>query len=389
VKADQSVVIENGKIVAIKDGFVPGDTVIDLKDSWVLPGLIDMHTHVSLPVQPEGADPRSIIIYGYLGRGSEIVLGALPIVKAVLMNGYTTVRDLGDVTSTVYDLRDAINKGVVVGPRILASEPQFSVDGGDYDAQRFGLRRELDPYLTNRGNCTGVEACTKAVREEINRGADVIKIREAGASLRDPKVESVESPEELNAIVATAHKLNRTVGAHVYPTLTGNRQAIEAGVDTIEHGPLDETLLPLMRQRGTAYTPTLIAIKIYADKEAQGEDSGLFGARDLYRRAVDSVGKAYRAGVMITFGSDLGETKPEDVWKEFGLLRDAGMPAEQTLRAATVNAAIKLGRGDSLGSIAPGKLADLIAVKSDPLADIKAMEHVSFVMKAGEVFKDE
>jgi imidazolonepropionase-like amidohydrolase len=384
VTTNQSIIIENGKIVAIKDGFVPGDTVIDLKDSWVMPGLIDMHSHVSLELDLTQG-PQSQFVHAYLGRGSELVLAMLPRTKAMLMNGFTSVRNLGDPTGTTYDLRDAINKGIVEGPRMFAVEPQFSIAGGDYDASKWGLRRDLEQYVTNRGSCSGVQDCIKAVREEVNRGADVIKLREGGTPFLDPKVQAVEFEDELKAIVDTAHKLNRTVGAHVNSTPEGNRMAIEAGVDTIEHGPVGDEAIALMKKHGTAYTPTLLAAKV--GTEMMQKQMGL--QRDLYQEAVVSTGKAYRAGVMITFGSDLGMFGPDRVWEEFGLLRDAGMPAEQTLRAATVNAAIKLGRGDSLGSIAPGKIADVVAVKADPIADLAVMQKVSFVMKDGKIFKDE
>jgi imidazolonepropionase-like amidohydrolase len=384
VKVNQSVVIENGKVVAIKDGFVAGDTVIDLKDSWVMPGLIDMHTHVSVQVPLDSPDPRPLFLHAYIGRSAEIVLASLPTVKAVLMNGFTTVRNLGDPSSTTYDLRDAINKGVVVGPRMMATEPQFSVAGGDYDASRWGVRRELEQYVTNRGSCSGVQECIKDVREEINRGADVIKLREGGAPFMDPKVEAVEFQDELNAIVSTAHKLNRTVGAHVNATPTGNRMAIEAGVDTIEHGPIDDAAIKLMKERGTAYTPTLVAYDL-----AKAFMKDIPGGRDFYKEASESTRKAYKAGVMITYGTDLGAVPVDRENDEFGYLVAAGLPPEQAIRAATVNAAIKLGRGDSLGSLAPGKIADVVAVKRDPLADISAMKAVSFVMKDGKVFKDE
>jgi imidazolonepropionase-like amidohydrolase len=372
---NQSIIIENGKITAIKDGFVPGDTVIDLKDSWVMPGLIDMHTHITgvldlaQPIEP-------VFIHAYMGRPAQIVLDMLPRAKMLLLNGFTTIRNLGDPSSTVYDLRDAINKGYVAGPRIFACEPQIAVDGGDYDASKWGVRRDLEQFVTNRGNCSGATDCTKVVREEINRGADVIKLRQAGTPALDPNVEMIESEDEIKAIIDTAHKLNRKVAVHVVGSPTFLHMVINDGADTIEHGPLDDASIALMKQHGTAYTPTLLAGRLVDYRYADG---------------VAGVGKAYRAGVPIIFGTDLGIFGPERSHEEFALLASAGVPPDQVLRAATLNAAIALGRGDTLGSIAPGRIADVIAMKIDPLTHIDqlgAPGKVTFVMKEGQIFTD-
>ncbi len=373
VTPNQSIVIQNGKITAIKDGFVPGDTVIDLKDSWVMPGLIDMHTHVTgvldlaQPIEP-------VFIHAYTGRPAQIVLDMLPRARTLLLNGFTTIRNLGDPSSTVYDLRDAINKGYVPGPRIFACEPQIAVAGGDYDASKWGIRRDLEQFVTNRGNCSGVTECTKVVREEVNRGADVIKFRQSYAPALDPKIEMLESEDEIKAIIGTAHKLDRKVAVHVVGTPAFLHMVIMDGADTIEHGPLDDDSIALMKQHGTAYTPTLLAGKLIEFRYAEG---------------VASVGRAYRAGVPIVFGTDLGIFGPEHSHEEFALLAAAGVPPDQVLRAATLNAAIALGRGDSLGSLAPGKLADIIAMKVDPLTHIDQLGEtgkISFVMKEGQIF---
>ena len=382
VTTNQSIVIEDGKIVAIKDGFVAGDTVIDLKDSWVMPGLTDMHTHVT-GVLDLSQPIAGTFIHAYMGRPSEIVLSMLPRMKTLLMNGFTTVRNLGDPSSTTYDLRNAIDEGIVPGPRMIAIEPQISVDGGDYDASRWGVRRDLEQYVTNRGNCSGVVDCTKVVRLEVNRGADVVKLREAGAPAADPKVEMVESEDEVKAIIDTAHKLNRLVATHVNPGSPAFlHMVVNLGTDTIEHGPLDDAAIALMKKHGTGYTPTLLATKLENDLEMKAGSP-----RDIFKETAEGTGKAYRAGVPILFGTDLGMFGPERSYEEFGLLVAAGLPPEQALRAATMNAAIKLGRGDTMGSIAVGKIADVIATKGSPLADIGEMAKVTFVMKDGMVFK--
>lgn len=374
--SNQSIVIENGRIVAVKDGFVAGDTVIDLKDSWVMPGLIDMHTHLT-GVLDLHSPVEGQIALAYMRPPAEQVLNMLPRAKAMLMNGFTTIRALGDQSSTTYALRDAINAGIVVGPRMFVSESQIEVDGGDLDPYRWDVRRELEPYVSNRGNCTGVVECIKVVRQEVRRGADVIKLRQSGLPAEDPNIEMVESQAEVKAIIDTAHQLNRKVAAHVVGSPGYLHMVIAAGADTIEHGPLDDASIALMKKHGTAYTPTLLAGKLIEYRF----DEGMAG-----------VGKAYRAGVPIIFGTDLGMFGPERAHEEFGLLAAAGMPPAQVLRAATVNAANALGRGDSLGSIAPGKIADVIAMKNDPVSQLDQLgdaSKVSFVMKEGQVFKDD
>ena len=373
---NQSIVISAGKVVAIQDGFIQGDTTIELQDSWVMPGLIDMHTHVTGELEPN-QPIAGAFDHAYMGRPAQLVLSMLPRMKKLLMNGFTTIRNVGDPSSTTYDLRDAINDGAVVGPRMFAIESQIGVDGGDYDASKWGVRRDLEQFVANRGNCSGVVECTRVVREEVNRGADVIKFRQAGAPASDSAVEMVESEDEVKAIIDTAHKLDRKVAVHVVGSPKFLHLVIADGADTIEHGPLDDASIALMKKHGTAYTPTLLAAKTIDYR---------------YDEAAAGTGKAYRAGIPIIFGTDLGIFGPDRSHEELALLNAAGLPPEQVLRAATLNAATALGRGDSLGSIAPGKIADVIAMKFDPVAhigDVAAPGKVSFVMKEGEVYKNE
>lgn len=373
---NQSVIVTDGKVVAIRDGFVPGDKVIDLRDSWVMPGLIDMHAHVWGQLnlaEPIGAQ----ISMAFMGRPAYAVLAELPRVKKLLSYGFTTVRSPGDPTSTAYALRDAINAGVVPGPRMFVSEVQVSVAGGDFDPSQREVRADLEPYVADRGNCSGAAECTKVVRQEVRRGADFVKFRQSGLPAFDRNVEMVESKEEVEAIISTAHQLHRRVAVHVVGTPAFLHMVIQAGADTIEHGPLDDASIAMMKARGTAFTPTLLAAKT---------------THNRFQEASDSVGRAYRAGVPIVFGTDMGIFPPERSHEEFALLAEAGMPPAQVLRAATVNAANALGRGDSLGSIAPGKIADIVAMKVDPLTNIGQLGEpgkVSFVMKDGAVFKDD
>lgn len=374
-KDNQSVVIEDGKITAIRDGFVPGDKVIELPNAWVIPGLIDMHTHVSGQLaldQPTGPQ----IAMAFMGRPAESALAMIPRLKTILMEGFTTVRNLGDPTSTTYAMRDAVNRGWVAGPRMLVSEAQISVAGGDFDPSQWDVRMDLEPQVTGRGNCSGAVECTKVVRQEIRRGADVVKFRQSGlAGALDPKVAMVESPEEIQAIISTAHQLDRKVAVHVAGTPEFLHTVIEAGADTIEHGPLDDTAIALMKKHGTSFTPTVLAAKMIDYR---------------FKDAMDGLGKAYRSGVPIIFGTDLGIFGPEHTHEEFALMAQAGLPPAEVLRTATVNAANALGRAD-LGSIAPGKTADIVALNVDPLANadnLAQADKVVFVMKEGEVFKE-
>lgn len=377
----QSIVIQNGKIVSVRAGFVAGENVIDLKDSWVMPGLIDMHSHLTTVFDFKAAIPPQIVM-AYMGRPAEAVLNMLPTVNTLLMSGFTTIRSLGDPSSSVYDLRDAINKGIVVGPRILGIEPQIGVAGGDYDAANFRVRADLEKYVSNRGTCSGVDDCIRVVREEVRRGADVIKLRQSALPSLDPKISMVESEPEIKAIIDTAHQLHRTVAAHVVGSSAYLQMVIAAGADTIEHGPLDDASIALMKKHGTAFTPTLLAAKVY--------DEAL--STQLYDPSAKSAGDAYRSGVPIVFGSDLGMFGPERVYEEFALLAAAGIAPDAVLRSATTNAAKALGRGDSLGTIEAGKIADLIAMTGNPLAQIERVgnaRHVSFVMKEGRIYKNE
>jgi imidazolonepropionase-like amidohydrolase len=322
---------------------------------------------------------QGAFIHAFMGRPAQIVLAMLPRVKTLLMDGFTTIRNVGDPSSTTYDLRDAINAGAVVGPRMFAIEPQISLSGGDYDASSWGVRRDLEQYVASRGNCSGVVECTKVVREEVRRGADIIKFRQSSLPYLDPRIKMVESDEEVKAIIDTAHQLDRRVAVHVNGSPDFLHMAINDGADTIEHGPLDDEAIALMKKRGTFFTPTLLAAKL--------------AAPDLYPQGMAGLGKAYRAGVRIIFGTDLGIFGPERSHEEFGLMAEAGLPADQVLRTATVNAAAALGPlGEGLGSLAPGKTADVVAMKIDPLTHIDqlgAPGKMSFVMKQGEVFKDE
>lgn len=379
----QSIIIENGKITAVVNGFVDGGRIVDLSQAWVMPALIDMHTHLTMTMDIDSDSPTADFMPGYLGRPAARVLASAGRAHAILRNGFTTVRNLGDPASVTYDLRDAINAGVVDGPRIIASEAQFGVPGGDYDAYNFGERQDLEPLFKSRGSCSGATDCERVVREEIRRGAGVIKMRLSAQSLLDPKSGPMETPAELNAIVSTAHRLNRRVATHSAGSPAANQMAIEAGTDTIEHGPLSDLNIETMAKRGTAYVPTLLTAKLATAKAKLGVPI------EYYLQAKASVAKAYKANILILFGTDLPVTPIAREWEEFLALQDAGLSTADVLRSATINAAVGLGMADTLGSIESGKFADIIALAHDPRADLHEMGKVIFVMKDGKTVRDD
>jgi imidazolonepropionase-like amidohydrolase len=374
----QSIVVDNGRITKIVDGFVPGDTVIDLSRSYVLPGLIDMHTHVTgMEVLDEMA-PARWATDRVLERQSIAALAAVPVVRMILRHGFTTIRNLGDPASVTYDLRDAIASGKIDGPRMLVSEPQFTTAGGGLKGWGLRMSREVTPLLVNRGECSGVDDCRRAVREEVERGADVIKIRLSDLAAVDRRIHSVEYQDELDALIETAHRLGRTVAVHTGGVEAETMMAVTAGADTLEHGPQSPTILGAMKRRGISFTPTLF---IYRLTQPILKKHGI--TRDYYGETQASVLTANQMGVRILYGTDLQPLTVSQESAEFGELVAAGLTPDEALMAATVNASRALHMEDQIGSIAPGKEADIIAVDRDPLTDIHAMEEVSFVMKGG------
>jgi imidazolonepropionase-like amidohydrolase len=379
----QSIIIENGKIVSVVDGYVAGGRIIDLSQAWVLPGLIDMHTHVTVTVDVDSDTPWSDIMPAFLGRPAARVLASAGRARAILRNGFTTIRNLGDPASVTYDLRDAINAGEIEGPRIVACETMFGVPGGDYDAHNFGAREDLEPLFKSRGSCSGATDCERAVREEVRRGAGVIKLRLSAQTLMDPKSAPMETAAEISAVISTAHRLNRRVATHSAGSSAANEMAIEAGTDTIEHGPLSDMNIAAMLKHGTAYVPTLLTVKLAIENPKVGVPA------EYYRQAVASLSKAYKAHVPILFGTDLPVAPIAREWEEFLALQEAGLTTTDALKSATVNAAAALGMAQSIGSIEAGKSADVIAVAHDPRVDLHEMGKVVFVMKDGKTVRDD
>jgi imidazolonepropionase-like amidohydrolase len=385
---DQAIVVRGERIVAVGPRATiaapAGARVVDLSDRTVLPGLIDAHTHLT-------AVPNLFDTGAYMAlTPADRALRAVENARRTLHAGFTTVRDVGAASWVDVALRDAIAAGRVPGPRMLVSGPALSITGGGMDINRVAPEYTLSNPFAHIVD--GTDAVRLAVRTNRKRGVDLIKVYATGAvggAGSDPAQVEL-SPEELRAAVEAARALGLRVAAHAHGT-QGIRNAVESGTTSIEHGSLlDDATIRLMRERGTWLVPDL-----YADEwfETQGRDAGappeeLAKNAALSQRFRDSFRRAHAAGVRIAFGTDAGVYPHGLGARQFALMVQHGMTPMQAIRSATADAAELLGVADRVGTIEPGKLADLVAVHGDPLADVRALERVSFVMKDGVVHHD-
>ena len=389
VRKNVTIVVDGERIAAVQDGFTApaaGDTIIDLRTATVLPGLMDMHVHLSGEITPTSYTE------GFFLNPADLALRSTVYAKRTLLAGFTTVRDLGADHNLNNALRDAVAKGWVVGPRIYSAGKALATTGGHGDPTN-GLNDELrgDPGPKD-GVLNGPDDARKAVRQRYKERADLIKVTGTGGVLSLAK--NGQNPqltdEEFKAIVTTAHEYGMKVAVHAHGD-EGARRAILAGVDSIEHGTyLTDETMKLMIERGTYYVPTIHAGKFVG---AKAKEPGFLPPVVVPKAlAVGPLiqltfGRAYQAGVKIAFGTDMGVGPHGYNAEEFGYMVEAGMPPMKAIQAATLEGAKLLGVENELGTVEPGKLADLIAVPGDPLADIKQLQHVAFVMKAGTVYK--
>jgi imidazolonepropionase-like amidohydrolase len=382
----QLILIEGGRIKEIGSesqvkSHVPADArAIDLSQSTVLPGLIDAHTHVTFNPGQTGYRGLSISV------PREALIGARN-ARVTLEAGFTTIRNVHANGYSDIALRDAINAGDVLGPRILASGPALSITGGHGDENL------LAPQFHASGDAVanGVPEVMAKVRENIKYGADVIKFMATGGVLSEGDNPDFEqfSPEEMRAIVAEAHRLGRKVAAHAHGA-QGIKDAVLAGVDSIEHGSfINAEDIQLMKDHGTYLVPTLYLEDWLMDNldKLQLTPNMVAKARYVLPLARANEERAIRQGVKVAFGTDSAVYPHGLNAHEFAVLVKVGLSPLEAIQAATINAADLLGWSDRVGSLEPGKYADLIAVDGDPLQNVALLENVKFVMKGGEVVK--
>jgi imidazolonepropionase-like amidohydrolase len=384
-----TIVVRGSKIAEVLPGFVevPGAEVVDLRTSTVMPGFIDMHVHL------RGLDDRLQARLQAATRDYEDeAYTAAGHAKKTLLAGFTTVRDLGNDPRLIFSLRDAIDQGMFAGPTIVAAGSGISGAGGHADP-RNGLNRELW-HIENEtmiNTCNGADDCRRAVRDQIGLGAEWIKITATGGVLSNVAggLAKQMMDDEMRAIVETAAMYGRQVAAHAHG-VDGINAALRAGVKSIEHGTFtDDETFRLYRQTGAYYVPTLLAP---AAALADGQRGALTPAQ--YAKAQQAAGnaeksfaEAIRQGVNIAYGTDSGVSKHGDNGQEFALMVKNGMQPMAAIKSATVNAATLLGKTDAIGTIEAGKDADIVAVDGDPLANIRELESIDFVMKHGRVHK--
>ena len=387
-QSEQSIVLGGNRIISVQDGFVDVSSLdgevqlIDLSDQFVLPGLMDMHVHLTGELSPNARNEAL-----YVTTSMEALRGAHYAAKT-LRAGFTTVRDLGAEPEAIFALRDAINRGYVIGPRIYAAGSSIAATGGHGDVD--GYKAELLELWTPDTICDGPYDCRRATRHAIKFGADWIKITATGGVLSDTATGTDQqmTDDELKEIIDTAHGLGVKVAAHAHGT-DGINAALRAGVDSIDHGTyLDKESIKLFKETGAYLVPTLLpGAKIPATMEGNPFFTDAIKAKAIAAGAASmgNIGNAYKAGVKIAFGTDSAVTPHGLNGEEFALMIQAGISEMDAIRAATVATADLLDRSADLGTIEAGKLADIIAVAGNPLEDITELERVTTVIRDGRV----
>lgn len=385
-RSEVTVVVRDGVVAEVVDGFTPEAGAVDLTAATCMPGLIDSHTHLS------GESRKNAYIDAFRLTPADRVLQAVPFARSTLMAGFTTVRDVGGNEGADYALRDAIARGDVAGPRMFVAGKSLSIIGGHADPTNSYREDIVGVPDETLGVVSGPESARQAVRLAIKRGSDLIKFTATGGvlSLQGDGTGAHFSEEEMRAIVETATARGLRVAAHAHGD-EGMAMAVRAGVASIEHGTyMSDATMALMRERGTYLVPTITAGKSVADSaRIEGYYTPVVTAKsiEIGPRIQDTFRRAWEAGVPIAFGTDAGVFRHGRNAREFVYMEEAGVPFMEALRFATVNAADLLGQTGRLGCLAAGCAADLVAVTGDPLADAAALLDVAFVMQGGRVAK--
>lgn len=390
IATNQTIIVSKNKIFKIIDGFVPKqnpqDIEINLKNKFILPGLIDLHVHI------EGERNPHYYVSKYVDNEADIAFESTRCAEVTLMAGFTTVRDLGG-TGVNISLRNAINRGLVKGPRIYTAGKAIATTGGHADPTNGSNRKLVGDPGPHEGVINSPDEAAKAVRERYKEGADVIKITATGGVLSVAK--SGKNPQfssdEIKAITTTAKDYNMLTAAHAHGD-EGMQRAILGGIKTIEHGTfMSEETMELMKKYDAYLVPTLTAGK---EVEKNAEINGFYPdivvpkAKEVGPQIKATFAKAYKKGVKIAFGTDAGVFPHGINAKEFGYMVDGGMPAIEAIQSATITNAMLLGIDNEVGQIKESFFADIIAVDDNPLQVIKTLEKVVFVMKDGKIYKN-
>jgi imidazolonepropionase-like amidohydrolase len=389
ISNNQTIVVSKTKIIKISEGFIskvnPDDIEVDLKNKFILPGLIDLHVHI------ESEQNSRSYVSGYTDNEADVALQAAKYAEITLLAGFTTVRDLGG-TGVNISLRNAINKGLTIGPRIFTAGKAIATTGGHADPTNGSSRKLVGDPGPKEGVINSPEEGIKAVRDRYKEGADVIKITATGGVLsvakngKNPQM----SIDEIKAITTTAKDYGMLTAAHAHGD-EGIQRAILGGIKTIEHGTFmsDETM-ELMKKYDVYLVPTICAGK---EVEKNAKTKGFYPdivvpkALEVGPKLQGTFAKAYKKGVKIAFGTDAGVFPHGINAKEFSYMVEAGMPALNAIQAATITNSMLLGIGNEVGQIKPNFIADIIAVDENPLQNVKTLEKTIFVMKDGKVYK--